>query len=105
MKLTKLVKTASMCPSQWDAWDADGNYYYIRYRHGWLYVDKAPNYDAWWSYEKQRIYDVVLTDEDDGVMSTEEMLNHTGMEYYGEVPFEMSGMKEFLEEMDRLKNE
>lgn len=23
------------CPSQWDAWDEDGNYYYLRYRHGW----------------------------------------------------------------------
>jgi len=22
------------CPSQWDAWDADGKYYYLRYRHG-----------------------------------------------------------------------
>jgi hypothetical protein len=24
-----------MCPSQWDAWDEEGNYYYLRYRHGY----------------------------------------------------------------------
>lgn len=23
------------CPSQWDAWDTKGNYYYLRYRHGY----------------------------------------------------------------------
>jgi hypothetical protein len=22
------------CPAQWDAWDEEGNYYYLRYRHG-----------------------------------------------------------------------
>jgi hypothetical protein len=23
-----------MCPSQWNLWDAENNYYYARYRHG-----------------------------------------------------------------------
>jgi hypothetical protein len=32
--LTRAVQTAVACPSQWDAWDADGNYYYLRFRHG-----------------------------------------------------------------------
>lgn len=32
--LTKVVQTCSACPSQWDAWDADGNYYYLRFRFG-----------------------------------------------------------------------
>lgn len=32
--LTRAVQTSMACPSQWDAWDADGNYYYLRYRHG-----------------------------------------------------------------------
>lgn len=103
MKLAKLVKTLSACPSQWDGWDADGNYYYVRYRHGWLYVEKSPNYDAWWDHEHERIYDEIITDEDDGVMSTKEMLQYTGLEFDGEVPFEMPGMKDFLEDMKNIE--
>lgn len=32
--LTRAVMTCSGCPSQWDAWDADGTRYYLRYRSG-----------------------------------------------------------------------
>lgn len=32
--LVRAIQTCIACPSQWDAWDADGNYYYLRYRHG-----------------------------------------------------------------------
>lgn len=32
--LTRAVQTCYACPSQWDAWDADENYYYLRYRWG-----------------------------------------------------------------------
>jgi len=32
--ITKAVQTCFACPSQWDAWDADGNYYYLRFRWG-----------------------------------------------------------------------
>ena len=32
--LVRAVQTCIACPSQWDAWDADGNYYYLRYRGG-----------------------------------------------------------------------
>lgn len=37
--LARTVQTCSACPSQWDAWDADGNYYYLRYRWGVGTVD------------------------------------------------------------------
>ncbi|WP_331718006.1 hypothetical protein OG795_33030 (plasmid) [[Kitasatospora] papulosa] len=33
-KLTRVVQTCSAYPSQWDAWTADGQYLYLRYRHG-----------------------------------------------------------------------
>lgn len=33
--LVRVVQTSMACPSQWDAWDADDNYYYLRYRHGY----------------------------------------------------------------------
>lgn len=32
--LTEAVRTSTACPAQWDARDADGNYYYLRYRSG-----------------------------------------------------------------------
>lgn len=33
-KLRRVVQTCSAYPSQWDAWTADGQYLYLRYRHG-----------------------------------------------------------------------
>lgn len=32
--LVKSVQTCFACPSQWDAWDTEGNSYYLRYRWG-----------------------------------------------------------------------
>lgn len=32
--ITRAVCTCLACPSQWDAWDEQGNYYYLRYRNG-----------------------------------------------------------------------
>jgi hypothetical protein len=32
--LVRAVQTCMACPSQWDAWDDTGNYYYLRYRSG-----------------------------------------------------------------------
>lgn len=32
--LARVVETCAACPSQWDAWDTDGRYYYLRYRFG-----------------------------------------------------------------------
>lgn len=34
MRIVKAIRTSTACPSQWDAWDEDGNYVYLRYRHG-----------------------------------------------------------------------
>lgn len=32
--LVKVIQTVKACPSEWSAWDADGNWYYLRYRFG-----------------------------------------------------------------------
>jgi hypothetical protein len=32
--LVRATRTSWACPSQWDAWDAEGNYYYLRFRYG-----------------------------------------------------------------------
>lgn len=31
--IVKAVQTCMACPSQWDAWDSDGRFWYLRYRH------------------------------------------------------------------------
>jgi hypothetical protein len=33
--LVRATQTCMATPSQWDAWDGDGNYYYLRYRSGY----------------------------------------------------------------------
>jgi hypothetical protein len=34
VNIERLEQTSFACPSQWDAWDENGTYYYIRYRWG-----------------------------------------------------------------------
>lgn len=41
IKLARVVQTCWGCPSQWDAWDAEGNQYYLRYRWGGGRVDRV----------------------------------------------------------------
>lgn len=49
--LVRTTQTAWACPAQWDAWDAKGNYYYLRYRSGYGQVRQyaSPDWaDAPW---------------------------------------------------------
>jgi len=32
--LVRVIQTCDACPSQWDAWDDTGGYWYLRYRYG-----------------------------------------------------------------------
>ncbi len=34
IRIVRAVQTCWACPSQWDAWTADGEYLYLRFRHG-----------------------------------------------------------------------
>jgi hypothetical protein len=72
MRIINLVQTCPACPSQWDAQTEDGQYVYIRYRWDTLTVsiDEQPY------LHKDAVYDDPLR----GVMSTEEMLQYTGLE-------------------------
>jgi hypothetical protein len=40
--IMRAVRTCIACPSQWDAWDLDGNYWYLRYRHGHGTAERQP---------------------------------------------------------------
>jgi hypothetical protein len=41
----KVVQTCPSHPAQWDAWDAAGRYYYLRYRYGLATVEQHPSPD------------------------------------------------------------
>jgi hypothetical protein len=43
--LARVVETCRACPSQWDAWTTDGQYLYLRYRHGIGSVEAQPSND------------------------------------------------------------
>lgn len=47
--LVRIVETSPCVPSQWDAWDRDGRYYYLRYRCGRGTVDTydGPDSGTW----------------------------------------------------------
>src|SRR5690349_3612066 len=34
VKVVRVRQTCFACPSQWDAWDENGTYLYLRYRYG-----------------------------------------------------------------------
>ncbi|MEV6201523.1 hypothetical protein AB0M64_16340 [Streptomyces sp. NPDC051771] len=83
-KLTRVVQTCSACPSQWDAWTADGQYLYLRYRHGEGSVEWHPRPDfddspESWNEGRSGL----LTEWDDGtdggVISLEAFLAAAGL--------------------------
>lgn len=54
--LACVVETCAACPSQWDAWDVDGNYWYLRYRHGRGTAERQPSRDiATWTDREPNI--------------------------------------------------
>ncbi|MBM9504183.1 hypothetical protein [Actinacidiphila acididurans] len=84
-KLVRVVQTCSACPSQWDAWTADGQYLFLRYRHGQGCVEwhpgPDPDSDTPGSWNKG--LSGLLTEWDDGtgsgVISLEDFLAAAGL--------------------------
>lgn len=72
--LTRVVQTCFACPSQWDAWTAEGQYLYLRYRSGIGTVQEQLDTDTWRT--------IVRFGEPsmDGVISLEDFLARSGLE-------------------------
>lgn len=89
VRLRTLYMTCGACPSQWEGTAEDGRAIYVRYRHGYLSAGVGPTMDdavtAGWNIEPPSpgvlIHSEQVTDEDDGVMGTAEMLERTGLAY------------------------
>jgi hypothetical protein len=80
--LARVVCTLSCVPTQWDAWDTEGRYYYLRYRFGRGTVDTYddPDSDTWNVIPDGRI--AQFHDENDpwcGEIELDEFLRRAGM--------------------------
>ena len=59
--LVHAVQTCSVAPCQWDAWDADGRYYYLHFRWGFGWIGHNYNRDdAIDSFEDDGAPDILL---------------------------------------------
>lgn len=79
--LVRTIKTCSACPSQWDAWDLDGNYWYLRYRHGWGMAERqpGPDPDTWERKRPNVSFDGAAAGMADGYISLEDFCRLAGL--------------------------
>lgn len=84
--LTKIVQTCSFCPSQWDAWDSEGYYWYLRYRwsNGTAERRVSPDPDAWTEIEPDIEFNTGRRDGFDGEISLEEFCALAGLTIHPE---------------------
>jgi hypothetical protein len=82
LKLARVIQTSLACPSQWDAWGADGDYYYLRYRHGHGSVRQYKSRDWVTAAEDELIRQVTSFDYGhplDGAISLDEFAALAGI--------------------------
>jgi hypothetical protein len=81
-KLARVVETCVACPSQWNAWTADGQYLYLRYRSGIGTVDafRSPDPETWGGFAEGSVARFDTCDRLDGDMNLREFLAATGLE-------------------------
>jgi hypothetical protein len=82
LTLTRVTQTSIACPAQWDAWDEAGNYYYLRYRHGYGAVRQYATPDWVTADEDQLIRHVASFEHGDGLdgsISLEEFCARAGI--------------------------
>jgi len=80
--LVHVVRTCIACPSQWDAWTADYQYLYLRYRSGIGTVDTYPTADSekWTRIPDGSIARFDTGDRLDGEMDLVDFLDATGLQ-------------------------
>lgn len=81
--LTRVVCTCPSVPTQWDAWDTNGHYYYLRYRFGRGTVDTYNDSDPdTWDVIPDG-YTAAFRDPDEplkGEIELDEFLRRAGLE-------------------------
>jgi hypothetical protein len=89
IRIVRAVQTAMGCPSQWDLWDTDDNYYYARYRHGCGELRRYKT-ENWWNASRSAdggnseylgtVASFQNDDQWDGFISLDEFAVRTGIE-------------------------
>lgn len=101
--IVRAVQTSVACPAQWDAWDAEGRYYYLRFRYGNGTVQAMDD-----SEDRNYLADPVasFTDDDqwNGTIELEEFAQRAGIALSPRL--ESKGFGEyFAEAVDRAVKE
>lgn len=80
--IVKAVRTCTACPSQWDAWTADGQYLYLRYRSGVGTADtyRDPDPDTWTAPPDGRVARFDTEDRLDGDIDLGEFCELAGLD-------------------------
>jgi hypothetical protein len=77
------VQTCDACPSQWDAWDSEGRYWYLRYRYGHGEARQYPdeNWVQLWvpNYEAREVLSFGYGHSLDGVITLEKFAELAGL--------------------------
>lgn len=77
MKIVKAHQTSWGCPSQWDTWDEEGNYWYLRFRFG--HGSASPGVD------RPDTYTFSAYSSLDGVIGLEEFCHLAGIDLSDEL--------------------
>jgi len=78
--IVKAIETCAAAPSQWDAWDLDGNYWYLRYRHSRGTAERQPGPD-WqtWTLKEPNISFQAQEGDADAWMDLETFYERAGL--------------------------
>lgn len=76
--IVKAIQTCHACPSQWDAWDADGRFLYLHYRHGRGVVYRYPGAVREGEPEVVGFFERPVA-QGDGVIELEKLCQETGI--------------------------
>lgn len=80
--IVRAIRTCIACPSQWDAWTADGQYLYLRYRSGVGTADAydSPDSDRWTRIPDGNTARFDTGDRHDGEINLDEFCQRAGLE-------------------------
>ncbi|WP_331721175.1 hypothetical protein [Streptomyces sp. NBC_00454] len=82
LTLARVVQTSSAYPSQWDAWTVEGQYLYLRYRHGVGSVERHPSDDiGTWDAEESELLVEWDDGTDGGVIELADFLAAAGLRF------------------------
>lgn len=79
--IVRAEQTCFGCPAQWDAWDEEGRYWYLRFRFGYGSAECAGTPERW-DTGSVLTGKLSFRDDDDmaGVISLEEFCERAGLE-------------------------